>query len=145
MLVLAGVRQVLRARNLYDTTTQHPTAPPPPADYRTARTADGTYNDLSSPMMGAAGTRFGRNAPIELTQPGNEHDVLTPSPRTVSLELLTRETFTPATTLNLLAAAWIQFMIAGWFSHGKSPKEWRAAYAGAFDWGSDVGREVVEE
>lgn len=29
--------------------------------------------------------------------------------------------------------------------HGKSPEEWRAAYAEAFDWGPDVGREVVEE
>ena len=28
---------------------------------------------------------------------------------------------------------------------GKSPEEWRAAYAGAFDWGPDVGREAVEE
>ena len=28
---------------------------------------------------------------------------------------------------------------------GKSPKQWRAAYAGAFDWGPDVGREIVEE
>ena len=28
---------------------------------------------------------------------------------------------------------------------GKSPEEWRAAYAGVFDWGPDVGREVVEE
>jgi len=28
---------------------------------------------------------------------------------------------------------------------GKSPEEWRSAYAGAFDWGPDVGREVVEE
>ena len=28
---------------------------------------------------------------------------------------------------------------------GKSPQEWRAAYAGAFDWGPDIGREVVEE
>lgn len=28
---------------------------------------------------------------------------------------------------------------------GKSPKQWRAAYAGAFDWGADIGREVVEE
>jgi antitoxin MazE len=27
---------------------------------------------------------------------------------------------------------------------GKSPKQWRAAYAGAFEWGPDVGREVVE-
>ena len=28
---------------------------------------------------------------------------------------------------------------------GRSSEEWRAAYAGAFDWGPDVGREVVEE
>jgi antitoxin MazE len=28
---------------------------------------------------------------------------------------------------------------------GKSPEEWRAAYADAFDWGPDVGSEVVEE
>lgn len=28
---------------------------------------------------------------------------------------------------------------------GKRPKQWRAAYAEAFEWGPDVGREVVEE
>jgi antitoxin MazE len=28
---------------------------------------------------------------------------------------------------------------------GKTSKEWRAAYAEAFDWGPDVGREIVEE
>jgi antitoxin MazE len=28
---------------------------------------------------------------------------------------------------------------------GKTAQEWRAAYAGAYDWGADVGREVVEE
>ena len=28
---------------------------------------------------------------------------------------------------------------------GKSPKEWQAAYAGAFDWGPEVGREIVDE
>ena len=28
---------------------------------------------------------------------------------------------------------------------GKTPQEWRPAYAGAFDWGPDVGREAVEE
>jgi antitoxin MazE len=28
---------------------------------------------------------------------------------------------------------------------GKSPEEWRADYAEAFDWRPDVGREVVEE
>ncbi len=28
---------------------------------------------------------------------------------------------------------------------GKKPAQWRAAYAKAFDWGPDVGREVVDE
>jgi antitoxin MazE len=28
---------------------------------------------------------------------------------------------------------------------GKSPEEWREAYAGVFDWGPDIGREIVEE
>ena len=28
---------------------------------------------------------------------------------------------------------------------GKTPLQWRAAYAGAYDWGPDVGREAVEE
>lgn len=28
---------------------------------------------------------------------------------------------------------------------GKTPEEWRAAYADAYDWGPDMGREVVEE
>jgi antitoxin MazE len=28
---------------------------------------------------------------------------------------------------------------------GKNPKRWRAEYAGAFEWGPDVGREIVEE
>jgi antitoxin MazE len=28
---------------------------------------------------------------------------------------------------------------------GRSPKAWRAAYANAYDWGDEVGREVVEE
>jgi hypothetical protein len=41
----------------------------------------------------------------------------------VSRELLTRETFTPATTLNLLAASWLQFQIRDWFSHGQSVKD----------------------
>jgi len=28
---------------------------------------------------------------------------------------------------------------------GKTPEEWRALYADAYDWGPDVGREIVEE
>ena len=28
---------------------------------------------------------------------------------------------------------------------GKTPEEWRTAYADAYDWGADVGREVIPE
>jgi hypothetical protein len=81
-----------------------------------ARTADGTYNDLENPRMGSVDTRFGRNVPIDRTHPHNER-LMQPNPRTVSRELLTRETFLPAERLK------IQFMLRDWLSHGKSPKD----------------------
>jgi hypothetical protein len=28
---------------------------------------------------------------------------------------------------------------------GKSPQEWRAEYAGAYDWGPDIGREAIQD
>ena len=28
---------------------------------------------------------------------------------------------------------------------GKTPEEWRALYAVAYDWGPDVGREIIED
>src|SRR6266576_3500773 len=131
--VLAGVRNTLRKNNLHDTATAPSIPAPDPVAhgdrYLTARTPDGTFNDLSNPRMGAAGTRFGRNFPIEYSYPEPEPAILSPNPRTVSRELLTREKFQPATTLNMLAAAWVQFMVRDWFSHGKSQKEnpWQIA------------------
>jgi hypothetical protein len=121
LLVLVGVRNVLRKQNLFDTrgapTVDEPPVPPFDARVLTERTPDGTYNDLSDPAMGMAGARFGRNVPIEATWP--EPDLLDPNPRTVSRRLLTRTEFVPATTVNAIAAAWLQFMIRDWFSHGK--------------------------
>jgi hypothetical protein len=35
---------------------------------------------------------------------------------------LTRDEFQPARSLNLLAAAWIQFEVHDWFSHGENEK-----------------------
>ena len=69
-------------------------------------------------MMGSAGVRFGRNVPLNETFPDTAN-LLTPNPRTVSLELLTRTTFQPATIINVLAAAWIQFQVHDWFMHPK--------------------------
>ena len=84
----------------------------------TCAPADGTYNDLKCPRMGSAGIRFGRNVPLEETFP-DIANLMNPSPRRVSLELLTRTTFQPATILNVIAAAWIQFMVHDWFVHKK--------------------------
>ena len=41
----------------------------PPERALRARTLDGSFNDLSSPRMGAVGARFGRNIPIDRTFP----------------------------------------------------------------------------
>jgi hypothetical protein len=72
--------------------------------------------------MGSAGTRFGRNFPLtEVSR--DESSLMVPSPREVSLRLMTRDKFIPATKLNLLAAAWIQFQIHDWFSHGENEKD----------------------
>src|SRR5215212_9398147 len=123
---MIGYRNRLRRENLYDTESPAAWDQPVPAPegfrHLTSRTADGTYNDLETPRMGSAGSRFGRNVPIESTFPDYDR-FMQPNPRTVSRELLTREDFMPACTLNILAAAWIQFMIRDWLSHGKSPKE----------------------
>ncbi len=128
LVILIGLRTILRQKNLYDTTGVKLTGKGSPSSkgqgsgYLTARTVDGTFNDLEHPTMGSVGTRFGRNVPLYDAYP-DESTVLTPNPRVVSLELLTRDTFQPVTILNMLAAAWVQFMIHDWFSHGKNQKE----------------------
>jgi Animal haem peroxidase len=121
-LKLATIRAELRKRNLFDTSNiggaPQPVLPPPKPEQVYARTADGTYNDLRCPHIGAAGTRFGRNFPLDHVFPEHGPSLLEPSPREVSRKLLARDTFKPAASLNVLAAAWIQFMTHDWFSHG---------------------------
>jgi len=122
-LNLAVLRSVLRERNLHDTSLLPSNAPGPlPAvspDVLRWRTADGSFNDLRDPNMGRAGTRFGRNVPLGYSYP-DERTLLEPNPRRVSRVLLTRHEFTPARSLNLLAAAWVQFQAHDWFSHDDS-------------------------
>jgi Animal haem peroxidase len=120
LLALIGVRDALRESNLYDSYGGAPPQAPArsAADYLTVRTVDGSYNDLSSPSMGMAGTRFGRNVPLSSGRPETAPELFDPNPRTISTELLVRTDFKPATTLNVLAAAWLQFETRDWFSHG---------------------------
>jgi hypothetical protein len=124
LVLLVLLRRQLRQDNLHH--PRAPTLPVPPLGAATGahlsgRSADGTFNDLAEPRMGSAGTRFGRN--VAPAHHGPDPAILAPNPRIVSRELLTRETFQAADTLNVLTAAWIQFMIRDWFSHGKSPVE----------------------
>jgi hypothetical protein len=153
VLNLGALRDVLRAKNLHDTsgitvTEPHGLRPIAPFDpiYLCQREEDGEYNDLSKPTMGNAslnpddplnnseftlsnpGARFGRNIPLSEVDSQRDGDILDPSPRLVSNRLLARtrlgdgrDDFKPATILNLLAAAWIQFQTHDWFNHG-SPR-----------------------
>ena len=120
LAVLIGLRHQLRTSNLY-AAEPGPIPPGGPAgagNYLGARTRDGSYNDLGDPGMGSVGCRFGRNVPPEHAYPESDQRLLDPNPRLISRTLLTRDSFQPATTLNLLAAAWIQFEVHDWFAHG---------------------------
>ncbi len=126
VLALTQMRLKLRRENLFATSVSTGlddallTGKPSDLSFRTL---DGTWNDVDDPLMGAEGYRFGRNVPIDNTWPETEPRLMTPNPRTISRELLTRESFIPATTLNVLAAAWLQFEVHDWFSHGANDPE----------------------
>jgi len=124
LLNLDAFRHVLRLKNLIDTDVGEapPKArpvPPPAIDegVRQARTYEGTFNDLSSPRMGSLGSTFGRNL-----KPAFAPDLFdTPNPVTVAQQLLHRDIFHPARSLNILAAAWIQFQVHDWVNHARHP------------------------
>jgi hypothetical protein len=140
LAVLAGVRNVLRRSNLFDTRTipavDTPPIGPPSPRHATQRTVDGTYNDLNDPAMGMARARFGRNIPLDKAWPEPTPAIMEPSPREVSRVLLTRDKFVPATSVNSLAAAWLQFMVRDWFSHGKGDATvpWRVPVSADDKW-----------
>jgi hypothetical protein len=116
------LRVKLCERNLVDPTVDA-NAPVPagagpcPSRWLRARESSGRYNDLRQPDMGAAGQPFGRNVPLECTVREETPRILTPCPFTISSALLRRRSFVPATSLNLLAAAWIQFQVHDWAAH----------------------------
>jgi hypothetical protein len=121
ILTLIGLRHRLRQLNLYDPGLSPPKTEPA-SNGRTVpvleRTTDGSRTHPTNPQIGAKGTRFARNTPVV---PEVDLANSTPSPQTVSEALLQRREFQPATTLNLLAAAWLQFEVHDWFSHRLEP------------------------
>jgi hypothetical protein len=98
----------------------------PPVGVTHFRTADGSWNNLTDPKEGAAGTRFLRNVALSAIHPETEPELLEPNPREISLRLLTRPDgndgkpeMVTVPFLNLLSASWIQFMVHDWINHGE--------------------------
>ncbi len=122
LLNLSVLREELRAKNLFDTELREsPPQPVPvpssvPEAVRMVRTVDGTYNDLSDPKMGADDSTFGR-----MMRPVYRPETFDlPDPILVSRHLMHRNAFIPARSLNMLAAAWIQFQVHDWVNHKRA-------------------------
>lgn len=135
MFHLSKRRWSLFANNLFDTGLKAPQDPGSCEPIMKAkgphRTADGTcyfYDQKvyqNQPDVGAAGARFGRNiaAPTKEWAFNARENVEKPSPRLISKELLHQipgRDRPLATTVNALAAAWLQMENHDWFSHGKN-------------------------
>jgi hypothetical protein len=116
----SALRAELCERNLFDTAAPMPDAVAAcPQRWLVAREPRGVFNDLQHPSTGSAGQLFGRNVPLDRTAQEPEPGILDPSPREISTTLLARrpDGFVPASGLNLLAAAWIQFQVHDWAAH----------------------------
>jgi hypothetical protein len=126
ILTLAHMRDKLNARNLVNTypagtlTGFQKAGQTPPEGAHFFRTADGSWNNLSNPKEGAAGTRFLLNVQPDAVKPETDATLMTPNPRLISRKLLTRDgPIKEVPFLNLLAAVWIQFETHDWINHGE--------------------------
>lgn len=117
LLTLIFRRNYLQNLNLLpapDAPASGPSVPKVP--YRRADASGTDANDLRT---GASGTPFGRNMPAN-----PKRDPLRDPPvQLVARKLLARQTFAPAgDQLNVLAAAWIQFMAHDWMRGAQTTK-----------------------
>jgi hypothetical protein len=126
ILTLAYMREQLNAHNLKNVypggtlTGFQPAGQTPPPGVSHFRTADGSWNNLSNPKEGAAGTRFLRNVENSAIQPETGETLMTPNPRQISRIFLTRQgEMKEVPFLNMLAASWIQFENHDWINHGE--------------------------
>lgn len=126
ILTLAYMRERLNKYNLHQTYPKgvligfQPEGQTPPEGVQYYRTADGSWNNLSDPKEGAAGTRLARNIKLDAIRVESGDELLTPNPREISRRLFTRgEKMKEVPFLNMLAACWIQFQNADWINHGE--------------------------
>ena len=100
----------------------HPHRPAPPEPLRPGAARRGRPAPPPAPPAGP----FGRNQPLWGGRSHSPDEPLHPEPaRGQPQQLLTRTRIKPVPFLNLLAAAWIQFMVHDWFSHGTGDRQRR--------------------
>ena len=124
VITLVGLRTRLRQLNLHDTGTIESVRPRPDGD-RHLRTRD-ARRQLQRPR----GADDGHDRrPLRPQRPGRAHASRAaagaaraePSPRQPGAP--DANEFKPATIVNVLAGAWLQFEVHDWFSHGKNVEE----------------------
>ncbi len=127
ILTLAYMREKLDRDNLMSTYPDGsnvaflPDGLKPPQGVSHYRTADGSWNNVDNPKEGAAGTRFPRNVANAAIVPEDGDRLMTPNPREISRQLLTRgDAMSEVPFLNMLAASWIQFQNHDWINHGEN-------------------------
>jgi hypothetical protein len=92
--VLIGLREQLRSKNLVDTgrgTIGAPSEHLTTAASLSGRTLTGRHNNLADPLMGAVGSRFGRNVPLTRAYGEQPAELFEPNPRLISRRLLVRD------------------------------------------------------
>ena len=125
MLMLKSHRDRLNENNLHDTYAEGnltgfaKAGQVQPEWTKYNRTMDGSWNNASNPLEGAAGTRFGRMVSRDKTF-RNEETMMTPNPRLISRLLQTRKDgkMKEVPFLNMNAVWWIQMETHDWVSHG---------------------------
>ena len=121
---LAALRLDLEHKNLYATSQldsqRNQTSKEDCKRWESARSPNGVCNDLRDPDMGRADLPFGRQQPLD--QVSCKLPAGMPSSREVSLRLMTRKTFKPATIINNTAMIWLQFQVHDWVQPGRDAK-----------------------
>jgi hypothetical protein len=139
IVTLIGVRNRLRERNLEDTGLRpadaHLTERAADPAHTSRRTRDGTLN-TSSTAHGRRrhALRSKRASQVDLSRAGGCAARPQPPDRQPGAD--DAGALLPATTLNVLAATWIQFEVHDWFSHGTNEEEhsWELELADDDDW-----------
>src|SRR6266849_6456210 len=117
--LLYGKQVLLGVLNKTDYPPRVDAGAPTPEQLR-FRTIDGSWNNLTHPEVGKAGTPLGRYVPASATTPQDVYRE--PSVLRVSERLLKQNQFIPAATSNgtisALAFAWVNFFVHDFYARG---------------------------